>query len=326
MPEPLAGSYGEFVRVVEARVVEVSLPVHLENRDEGIPIGNASPARVGVQVHAGQAERGGNERRGGLAVGPERLAVQEQLGVELPRAPAGEHLVAHRLLVHPEERGDGRQVGREPDDRADVQVAVRPAIQPVTDARRERVVHRRMAEGALDAEGAQSSLAVGEPRHADDRVRGQESHGDGGIVEVHLVGLQRIDGCLGQRVDVDLQPHRERGLRADAGTHAAERGALDGLVQQQRVAPESLVAERIEAEDVAPLAQPKTARAIVVPVVVHRRRRALVGAAGGRIKRGGVVLAAERAEQRDRERNLAHGVLPAAAVRPHLIESASSPR
>src|SRR5712692_255550 len=73
MPEPLAGSYGEFVRVVEARVVEVSLPVHLENRDEGIPIGNASPARVGVQVHAGQAERGGNERRGGLAVGPERF-------------------------------------------------------------------------------------------------------------------------------------------------------------------------------------------------------------------------------------------------------------
>jgi hypothetical protein len=45
-------------RVVEAGIDEGALPVHFEVGDEGVPVGDAAPARVGVQVDAGEPERG----------------------------------------------------------------------------------------------------------------------------------------------------------------------------------------------------------------------------------------------------------------------------
>ena len=56
----------------------------------------------------------------------------------------------------------------------------------------------------------------------------------------------------GTRVDVELQADSERGRRAHAGPDAAEARAADRLMQLERVAPEALVAERVEAEDLPP--------------------------------------------------------------------------
>jgi hypothetical protein len=51
----------------------------------------------------------------------------------------------HGVLAHAEEIGEGTQIRSERDDRPDVEIAVCPAIPPVADSRRERVVDRRMA-------------------------------------------------------------------------------------------------------------------------------------------------------------------------------------
>jgi hypothetical protein len=56
-----------------------------------------------------------------------------------------------------------------------------------------------------------------------------------------------------QRVEIDLEPELERALRAETGPHAAERFALDRVVQPELAAPERLVAERVEAERLPPL-------------------------------------------------------------------------
>ena len=61
----------------------------------------------------------------------------------------------HGRLVHLQQVGERRQVGRQRDDRADVEIAVRPAVQPLADAGRERIVDRRVAERALDADRLQ---------------------------------------------------------------------------------------------------------------------------------------------------------------------------
>ena len=92
-----------------------------------------------MQVYAGEPEGGGQKCRGRLSVGPERLAIDVELGVKLARPPAREHL-AYRRLVHAQKLHERRQVGRERHDGADVQVAIRPAVKALPDSRRERVV------------------------------------------------------------------------------------------------------------------------------------------------------------------------------------------
>ena len=139
---------------------KVPLPVHLEVGDERVPVRDRAPAGPGVEVDAGEAEGRRDQRRGRLAVGPERLAVEEQLGVELAGPPArAAPCVRCASIVgrQTEQIDEGLQVGRERDDRADVQVAVRPAVEACADARGERVVDGRVAERALDADGRRRS-------------------------------------------------------------------------------------------------------------------------------------------------------------------------
>ena len=106
VPEPGARRDGELGAIVEARIVEHALAVHLVVGDVGVPIGDRAPTGLGVQVYAGEPEGGGQKGGGRLAVGPERLAIDIQLGVELARPPAREHL-AHRRLVHVQELHEG---------------------------------------------------------------------------------------------------------------------------------------------------------------------------------------------------------------------------
>src|SRR5215831_19268803 len=109
-----------------------------------------------------------------------------------------------------------------------------------------------MTERALNAERAQRAAPVEESRYTDDGVEFEQRQRDGRVVEIHGALTQLLPQRLRERVEVHLETDRERGLRADAAADAAEAAALDGLVQLERVAPERLVAEGVEAEGVAP--------------------------------------------------------------------------
>jgi hypothetical protein len=179
-----------------------------------------------------------DQHRPRLAVGPECLAVEQHLGVELARAPALQD-GAQLIVGDVEQVRDRRHVRRERDDRADVEIAIRPAVETMPDARRERVVDRRVTQRARDADVAHRAVGVRDRFDADHRVRGEQRLGDRGIVEVDLAGLQRRDDIAWQGVDIDLDAERERGGRADT-----EQGA----VELERVAPEIFVSESIVAE------------------------------------------------------------------------------
>ena len=73
----------------------------------------------------------------------------------------------------------------------------------------------------------------------DDRVELEQRHGRRGVLEIDFV-----EDAGRQRVGVDLETDRERGQRVD--------GALDDFVEAKGVGPEALVAEGVEAEDLAP--------------------------------------------------------------------------
>jgi hypothetical protein len=110
---------------------------------------------------------------------------------------------------------------------------------------------------------------------ADDRVELEQGQGRRGRAQVHLPGAQRAAHAARQRVDVDLQADAERGLRAHAGADAAVARALYRPVQLERAAPELVVAEVVEAEDLAPLA--------------HERVRLALGGGRGGLRHGADV-------------------------------------
>jgi hypothetical protein len=132
-------------------------------------------------------------------------------------------------------------------DRADVEVAIGPAVQPFADAERELVVDRRVTERALDADRTQPS-ALEESRQADDGLQPEQGERRGGIVEVHVAAAKLPHEIGRQPVEIDLEPHRKRRTRAHSRADAAELRSGDCLVQPKRVSPECLVAEGVEPE------------------------------------------------------------------------------
>lgn len=63
------------------------------------------------------------------------------------------------------------------------------------------------------------------------------------------------NGQRGEEDTIDIEPDGERGPGADAGADTPELLPLDCLVELDRVAPEDLVTEGVEAEGLPPLNQ-----------------------------------------------------------------------
>src|SRR2546430_8154925 len=141
---------------------------------------------------------------------------------------------------------------RERHDRADVQVAVRPAVEAPADAGGERVVDGRVTEGALEADRSDAAARVEEARHPHDRIQLEERQGRRGVVEVYFTCLELFLQRRGQGADIHLEADGQRGLRAYAAADAAMLLASDGFVELQRVAPGRFIAERVESEGLAP--------------------------------------------------------------------------
>ena len=63
LPKPSRAAIGNFARVVQTRIVKRSLPVHLEIRDERVPVCDRSPAGPGVEIDAGESKGRRKQRR-----------------------------------------------------------------------------------------------------------------------------------------------------------------------------------------------------------------------------------------------------------------------
>ena len=134
------------------------------------------------------------------------------------------------------------QCGRQCDDPADVEGRVRPAVEPLSNARHDRVVDGRMTERARDPHRRELAGVVHHALHADDGIQPQERQRHCGIIQA----LSRLDGrdhLRRQRVSIDLEADRKRRGRVHRG---------NDFVHPQYVGPKLLVAEGVEAEDLLP--------------------------------------------------------------------------
>ncbi len=101
----------------------------------------------------------------------------------------------------------------------------------------------------------ESHTAVTCRHHANDGFRIDECERICRIVQVDGAGLNTGKDRLRNHVDVDLQPDRKRGRRPHAISDAAIRRACKCLMQPQRVTPEALIAEGVEAKDLQTLTE-----------------------------------------------------------------------
>jgi len=123
----------------------------------------------------------------------------------------------------------GVEDGRQRDDDTDVQVAVRPAVEPPADARCHRVVHGRVAKRARDPELCDPTSGRDLRLQADDGVASQQLDRRGWAREV------------GFREEARREPRRVH-LQADREGGDGSDGALHDVVEVQDVCPEGLVA------------------------------------------------------------------------------------
>src|SRR5262249_439788 len=89
-------------------------------------------ASPGMQTNARQAECGWNQSSRRLAVGTKRLAIEEQLGVELSRSPTGQNLL-YGCDICAQNVSYWQQVRCERDNLPDIEVLVGPAVETMTD-------------------------------------------------------------------------------------------------------------------------------------------------------------------------------------------------
>jgi hypothetical protein len=166
-----------------------------------------------------------------------------------------------------EQIDDGLEVRRGRDDAADVEVAVGEAVDARAHPRSDRVIDGRVAQRAGDAHRRQVARRVEEADDAEHGVLLDERQRDRRIVEVHAAVLQRLELRARERVGVDLEPEPERGRRAQRRHR---------LVEVELTAPEGLIAERVEAEDL-PSARQELARVVVGAAEEVRARSGLRG-------------------------------------------------
>jgi hypothetical protein len=178
-------------------------------------------------------------------------------------------------FAFPEKSASPRRAASSSHDGPHVQAPVRPPVQAPADAGRERVVHGRVAQGALDAHGPQRPRVVEATGDAHHRAELQEGERRGRVVEVHLACLDRRPHLRRERLGIHLQSDRDGGPGTHARAGPAVGGPGDGLVQAEHASPEGLVAERLEPERLPPLPEN--------PVALHGfRRRAGPSALDGR--------------------------------------------
>src|SRR5262249_16305724 len=131
------------------------LAVHLRVGDVGVPVGDvAPPSSPRVLVDAGLAEGSGYQRGSALPVGPCRLPIDVEFGVVAAGSPALQNLL-RGLDGAAGQGGERVEVRSRGGHLTAVEIAVGPAIETMPDAGSEGVVHRRVAESAVDPDGGE---------------------------------------------------------------------------------------------------------------------------------------------------------------------------
>src|SRR5215831_13207605 len=87
------------------------------------------------------------------------------------------------------------------------------------------------------------------PCHPDNGIQFEKRQRDGGIVEIDLPFFDLLHQVGRQCININLESNSKCGFRAYSWPHSPEFRSFNRLMKLDGVAPECLVTEGIEAED-----------------------------------------------------------------------------
>jgi hypothetical protein len=105
----------------------------------------------------------------------------------------------------------------------------------------------------LNSNRSERALLVEKSGHADDAIESEQRESDGDVIEVHFPSAEPPHEVSRQGVNIDLQPHGERGPGTYPWADSTETFALDRFMKSERIAPERLVSEGVESEGLSTL-------------------------------------------------------------------------
>ena len=123
----------------------------------------------------------------------------------------------------------------------------------MSDPGRKGIVHVRVAECALNADRLDGAISVKEARDADDCIELEQRERRRRVVQIHLSSFELLLERSRNRIEIDFEADAQCGLGAHTGPDAAIAFAGNRLVELQCIAPERLVAERIESKSLPPV-------------------------------------------------------------------------
>src|SRR6476646_5746679 len=138
--------------VAEPGIKESALAMHFGGAHICVPVGHRPESGPGVKVYASQAVGWRDQCAGPLSVRSEGLPILIEFGIKATRTPTCQDFL-ERCNIDAQQIGKSFWVGSERHDRPNVEVAIRPAIQPVSYARCEGIVDRRVTKSTLNAHG-----------------------------------------------------------------------------------------------------------------------------------------------------------------------------
>src|ERR671922_2432657 len=103
-----------------------------------------------------------------------------------------------------EESGERLKIRRQGDDRANAEIAVRPAVQASADSIRKRVIDCGVTNRASDSDGAKIAF-LEKSLNADNRVGLKQRDGRFGILQADGSLLNRIRQYSWELSDIDLE-------------------------------------------------------------------------------------------------------------------------
>src|SRR5690606_28443264 len=89
----------ELFWVIESRVVECPLTVHLKVCHKSVPVCDRSPACPGVQVHAQHPKCRGDERCPRFSIRAHRLSIEDEFSIKLAWPPTVQN-GSHGCIIH----------------------------------------------------------------------------------------------------------------------------------------------------------------------------------------------------------------------------------
>src|SRR5262249_47899048 len=183
-----------------------------------------------VKIHTRHPECRRDQSCRRFAIGAKSFAIEIQFSVEFSWSPTRQYFF-NRRLIDLQKISEPTQIRCQRNNRADIQIAIGPAIQSMAYARREGIVDGGMAYRTTEPHRFETPVLIERALHTEHRIEFDQGQRSCRIVEIDLTFLDLVYEIRRQGIHVNFQAYAQCGFWTYTWTNATEFFALDRAMQ-----------------------------------------------------------------------------------------------